>query len=156
MRSQQVSGADACQKFVGFVTVDSETGLPVASISRYRLVNGSGWPGTFANEGVVLDDFEFAVLGGNVPQFRRGDANADGDLNLTDAIFILGALFLGEAAPTCADAADTDDSGEVNVTDAVLLLNHLFSGGPAPAAPFAECGVDSTLDELSCDSFPSC
>ena len=88
--------------------------------------------------------------------FRRGDANADGDVNLADPIEMLNTLFAGGTDFTCADAADTDDSGEVNLTDAVLLLNYLFSGGFAPNAPFLECGVDSTLDELSCDSFPSC
>ncbi len=88
--------------------------------------------------------------------FRRGDANADGELSLADPVFTLGALFLGETEPTCADAADADDNGKVDVTDPVYLLNFLFTGGAPPALPFAECGQDPTVDNLRCDSFPSC
>ena len=43
--------------------------------------------------------------------FLRGDATADGNLNLTDAVFTLNHLFLGGPAPDCADAADADDNG---------------------------------------------
>ncbi len=71
-------------------------------------------------------------------------------------MFTLGALFLGETEPTCADAADADDNGKVDVTDPVYLLNFLFTGGAPPALPFAECGQDPTVDDLRCDSFPSC
>ena len=88
--------------------------------------------------------------------FRRGDANADGDLNLTDAVFTLRALFRGEVAPTCADAADADDNGLINLTDAVLVLNHLFAGDPAPSVPFENCGADPTADALDCAAFAAC
>lgn len=90
------------------------------------------------------------------PAFRRGDTNADGAVNLTDAIFTLGALFLGEAAPSCADAADADDSGSINVTDAVFVLNYLFGIGAAPNEPFGTCGVDPTVDPLDCAAFAPC
>lgn len=66
--------------------------------------------------------------------FVRGDANADGKINITDAIFVLNFLFLGGATPRCLDAADADDKSEraVNITDAIYLLNFLFLGGPSP------------------------
>lgn len=35
-------------------------------------------------------------------------------------------------------------------------LNHLFSGADAPPAPFGECGVDPTEDELECESGGPC
>ena len=88
--------------------------------------------------------------------FRRGDANADGAQDLSDGVAVLSFLFGGGDAPPCAKSADADDSGTVDVTDAVFLLNFLFSGGLPPPAPFAECGFDSTDDDLSCDLFPSC
>lgn len=89
--------------------------------------------------------------------FRRGDANADGSRDVADAVFVLSYLFSGGARPPpCEKAADVDDTGTVDVTDAVYLLNFLFSGGTEPGAPFAACGPDPTVDELSCVAFPAC
>ncbi len=90
------------------------------------------------------------------PLFVRGNADLNASIQLTDGIRILNFLFLGQAAPTCMDAADADDSGTVDLTDPVFLLNFLFAGGPQPAEPLGECGIDLTIDELSCESFAGC
>jgi hypothetical protein len=83
--------------------------------------------------------------------FRRGDADGDQIVGLTDALATLEHL-LGGAALPCDDAADSDDSGVLDLTDAVHTLNHLFLGGQAPPAPGPdECGADPTeADDLSC------
>jgi hypothetical protein len=84
--------------------------------------------------------------------FRRGDTNTDGVVNLTDAVALLGHLFLGALAPECPDAADADDSGRLDLADAVYSLNGLFLGGPQPPAPGPlECGPDPTEDEEGTD-----
>ncbi len=74
----------------------------------------------------------------------RGDADEDGALAITDAIFILNFLFLGGRAPACSPIADADGDGVVNITDGVFVLGHLFLGGPAPPpltpAEIVECG----------------
>ncbi|MGQ9589601.1 MAG: Kazal-type serine protease inhibitor domain-containing protein [Planctomycetota bacterium] len=89
--------------------------------------------------------------------FRRGDANADGTLNLSDAIATFGWLFLGEDPPSCVDAADSNDDGEVNLTDGVFTLNFLFVGGPPPAYPGPDlCDRDPTEDALGCERFAPC
>jgi len=88
--------------------------------------------------------------------FIRGDANVDGDRNITDAVYLLGCSFLGTECPSCGDAGDLDDDGMLNITDPVYLLNFLFSGGPAPPAPFDACGPDPTGDELACAEFARC
>ena len=54
------------------------------------------------------------------------------------------------------DAGDSDDSGELNITDAVNSLGYLFRGGSPLPAPFLECGVDATDDELDCEALPVC
>ncbi len=83
--------------------------------------------------------------------FIRADANADGKVDLSDAVFVLGYLFLGGAKfPACEDAADADDSGKVEITDAIYLLGHLFLGTAPPPSPFPEAGKDPTLDSLAC------
>ena len=89
-------------------------------------------------------------------EFVRGDANADGRTDLSDAVATLAALFLGGAAPPCVSAADSNDDGAVNVSDPSFTLNFLFLGGPAIPAPTAGCGTDPTADGLSCDSYPPC
>ena len=88
--------------------------------------------------------------------FVRGDVDAGGAVDITDAIQIFGFLFLGnpESLP-CADAADADDTGEIELSDGIYVLNSLFSGGPA-APPPTSCGEDVTPDRLDCDSFPPC
>jgi hypothetical protein len=88
--------------------------------------------------------------------FRRGYINADENMDLSDAVFILGYLFAGGEAPGCLKSADVDDNGELQITDAIFLLGHLFLGGPSPAQPFPDCGSDLTADGLSCLSFPAC
>lgn len=92
-----------------------------------------------------------------LPVFTRGDSNADSALDIADAIFNLGYLFLGGEEPPCLDAADTDDSGVVDITDAVYLLTYLFLDGPRPPEPgLGPCGTDPTADELACESYEGC
>lgn len=90
------------------------------------------------------------------PPFRRGDANADGGLDVADAVRVLLHLFGGTGAVVCASAADADDSGSLEVTDALYLLRYLFLAGPPPPAPFEACGDDPTPDALPCSSYPPC
>ena len=77
---------------------------------------------------------------------------------MTDAIRILGWLFLGEPAPTCLDAADADNNGEVLINDPILILGFLFLGGPPPSEPGPPpdpCGPDDD-DALGCVSYKNC
>jgi len=88
------------------------------------------------------------------PVFVRGDANADETVDISDAMTILGYLFLGVPENlSCKETADTNDSEGVDVSDSVYLLNYLFLGGP-PISPFPECGIDPTPDLLGCNSYP--
>lgn len=79
----------------------------------------------------------------------RGDVDRDGNLNITDAINVLGFLFLTNAAPYCQPAADANDDGTVNITDAVQVLNYLFLAGPRlpelSAEEVRDCGGGPNL-----------
>ncbi|HZN59714.1 MAG TPA: metallophosphoesterase family protein [Planctomycetota bacterium] len=94
------------------------------------------------------------------PAFQRGDSDGNGALELTDAVKILGFLFLGSSEPPCLDAADTDDSGDLQLTDAVRILGFLFLGGEPPAPPGppgASCGPDGNASpSLGCLVYSSC
>jgi tetratricopeptide (TPR) repeat protein len=48
--------------FRGMISIDEEN-RPVSMIESAELVNGSGWPEVYANEGVVMDDLVFAIPG---------------------------------------------------------------------------------------------
>lgn len=85
------------------------------------------------------------------PTFIRGDANDDDQVDLSDAVWTLGALFLGGPAPTCEDAADANDDGGLDISDPVATLLALFSAGPALPPPGAPGGTDPTGDELRCE-----
>ena len=116
-------------------------------------------PGTTTVEATATDEagnsatctFEVTVRG--VPGvFARGDADADGRLNITDGIYVLDYLFRGGETPRCLDAADCDDDGRVNITDAIFLLRYLFLGGdPVPPPSIEEPGADPTEDDVSCE-----
>ena len=54
------------------------------------------------------------------------------------------------------DATDANDDGAVDIADAIAVLGHLFAGVGDPPEPFGECGIDPTIDELGCSSFPPC
>jgi len=85
---------------------------------------------------------------GDISFFVRGDANGDSRVDISDAISVLGFLFLGDSEPACMDGADADDSGDLLITDAIAILGQLFSGGVHLAAPFPEPGVDPKPDFL--------
>jgi hypothetical protein len=90
--------------------------------------------------------------------FKRGDVNADGDVNIADAVSALTILFCfqGCSSPPCPDAADTNDDGGLNIADPIRILVLLFADDSPLPPPFSECGPDPTADLLDCPSFEPC
>jgi hypothetical protein len=89
--------------------------------------------------------------------FDRRDPNQDGDGDLSDALYVMGFLFLGTPKEIpCPKSADTNDDGALDLSDPVYQLTHLFLGGPPPHAPFRACGFDLTADSLECRAFARC
>jgi LmbE family N-acetylglucosaminyl deacetylase len=81
-----------------------------------------------------------------------GDANGDGDLDLSDAVWILGHLFLGlnpdlpcegggasDPGPGELLLLDMNGDGKIDIADPVHLLGYLFGGDRPPPAPGVEC-----------------
>ena len=97
---------------------------------------------------LVLEDCEFTLLAEATTELIRCDANADGRLQISDAVSILSFLFLGGVEPVCAEALDCDGDGESRVSDAIYGLTFLFLGGEPPPEPFPDCGrVDALVDD---------
>ncbi len=104
-----------------------------------------------------VDTIEVEPRDGSSPtanEFRRGDANGDGSLDLADAVFTLAYLFTGGPASDCPDAADSDDNGRIELADPIAALGTLFLGRASLPEP-VDCGCDLTTDELlGCSSSP--
>jgi len=139
--------------------LDSCSTPPVAAVV---VVNGESKP--IANPDFVMIQRIEPIT--RIP-FVRGDANADGLINIADGIYTINWLFRGGPEPPCKDAADVDDNNAHEVTDVIMLISYLFNvtierGGDTyapqpPAAPFPECGLDETGGTAeSCASYPPC
>ena len=83
-------------------------------------------------------------------RFVRGDPNRDGQVDISDGIFILSYLFNNKPA-SCLDACDVNDDGNIDISDPIYLLSYLFAQGPPPLPPFPEKGADPTEDSLTCE-----
>jgi polyhydroxybutyrate depolymerase len=94
------------------------------------------------------------------PGFRRGDANDDAKVDISDGLRILNHLFQGAQAPACADAADANDSGggALDLSDAVAIFEFLFMGTRPSLPPpgHTTCGADPTEDALGCAASQGC
>lgn len=95
---------------------------------------------------------EVVVSPPGVGPFVRGDVDVDGERVLTDSIRIFGFLFLGDPAPECMAAADTNGQGVVDISSGIYLLQWLFSGGPDLPEP-STCGFSTVPSdiELGCE-----
>jgi hypothetical protein len=93
------------------------------------------------------------VRGEGIEAFVRGDCRNDGKLDISDAIFVLAHLFLGEDRPGCLSACDSNDDSRLDLSDAVALLSYLFLGGDALPLPRGACGADPSPDELGCEEY---
>ena len=125
-----------------FVAPPGEDLLPPFSI-RNELTHRGGaryvsvLPRLEGGELRIIDDITF---------FIRGDANRDAAVDISDALFTLGYLFVSGAAPSCLDAADADDNGEIELTDAIVTLGQLFLNEGPIAPPYPSRGPDTTPD----------
>jgi plastocyanin len=65
-----------------------------------------------------------------------GDANSDGSVDISDAVFLIAHIFSGGTAPGSCNYAkgkgDANGDGSVDISDVVFLIARIFSGGAAP------------------------
>lgn len=93
-----------------------------------------GWePHYFRVIGQFADGTPF-VAGGdiNIWGFVPGDANANRQVDIGDAAFLMNYLFREGPAPLIDAIADANGDGEVDIGDAAHLINYIFKGGEPP------------------------
>jgi len=61
----------------------------------------------------------------------KGDANADGSINILDITFLINYLYKGGPSPG-EYAGDVNSDGAINLLDVTYLINYLYKGGPPP------------------------
>ncbi|MBD3218462.1 MAG: hypothetical protein GF310_09320 [candidate division Zixibacteria bacterium] len=66
------------------------------------------------------------------PPYTCGDANNDGPVNISDAVWIINYIFLGGSAPDPLESGEVNCDGDINVSDAIWIINYIFIDGPAP------------------------
>ena len=88
--------------------------------------------------------------------YIRGDANASGEVDLSDGIFTLSFLFRNERGPGCLAASDSNGDGGLDISDAVFVFMYLFGGGDAPGFPFPDCGNPAETPQEDCGEFGVC
>ena len=94
--------------------------------------------GTYSVKVKAKDPYDYESpwsSGTSIKVVARGDANSDGGTNVGDAVFLIGFVFKGGAAPDPALAGDANCDGFPNVGDAVYLIAYVFKGGPPPGCP---------------------
>ena len=111
-------------------------------------------------------EFVLTVIGETVEEGGRqlpGDANQDGNVDLSDSLSVLGTLFIGSPDKfPCGDGSasaignvallDWNGDASVNLSDAVASLTHLFAGGPGHVlGSTRECAVIE-----GCADLPTC
>lgn len=63
-----------------------------------------------------------------------GDANGDGGVNISDAVYIINCIFRGGPCAEPDKGGDPNCDGTANISDGVYLINLIFRGGPDPCA----------------------
>jgi len=107
-------------------TVGAITGVPIyASIFNFKveLIDSSDPP--------MRDDAWLTVLI-NPPIYGCGDANTDGEINISDAVYVLNYLFVGGPAPEPMELGDANCDSKVNLTDIIYMINYVFRDGYDP------------------------
>jgi hypothetical protein len=72
----------------------------------------------------LIDGLVRVSLIGEVGVFRRGDANLDREVDISDPVMTLHSLFFESPLP-CVGVADTNVDGRIDLTDPLLVLGFL-------------------------------
>ncbi len=137
--------------------VSWSTNLPATSKVLYRSVKDSLYKSVadtvhVISHNVSIDSLTIGTYyylvssvdaSGNIASFLEktlrfgysvGDANRDGNLSVSDVVYLINYLFKGGPTLNPLEAGDVNCDGKVTVSDVVYLINYLFRGGPPPCS----------------------
>jgi M6 family metalloprotease-like protein len=73
---------------------------------------------------------------GDVCDYICGDADASGEVDIDDAVYLIAYVFSSGPAPDLYGSGDAECSGDIDIDDIVYLISYIFSGGNEP------CDID--------------
>jgi hypothetical protein len=75
-----------------------------------------------------------AFYGGNITilPYLSGDANHDGEVGVSDVVYLINYIFKSGPPPEPLEAGDANCDDVVDIIDIVYLVNYLFRSGPPP------------------------
>ena len=68
----------------------------------------------------------------HVAPIAAGDMNTDGEVNISDAVFLLNYIFRNDLAPLDLACTDVNADCAINIGDVAYLVRYIIAGGPAP------------------------
>lgn len=88
-----------------------------------------------------------------VPDYEMGDVNSDGEINVTDIVYVSDYI-LGNTDPDFNElAADMNEDNEINVTDIVYIADKILSGEEGANAKSMAKGHAAGSAMMKIDSF---
>ncbi len=106
------------------------------SLKYAVVVAGTPSGGSVANLQTVMDDAYNFICTNNLitcSVCACGDADNNGIITISDAVFLINYIFAGGPAPAQLCLGDADGNAIITISDAVFLINYIFAGGPAPS-----------------------
>jgi PKD repeat protein len=113
----------------GYVTFSIN---PLDTLSIDQIIENEAWIRFDYNEWLHAPEEGDAVFHTIVSPSICGDANDDGTVNVSDAVWIINYVFVGGDPPSPIESGDANCDGTSNVSDAVWIINYVFVGGNVP------------------------
>ena len=108
-----------------YMDVENPLTIPRLSESYWVGIAAMSYnPSTGECSDVVWFDYEVPALGVSV---KPGDANADGAVNITDAIIMINALLNDNWEGINTNNADVDNNGSIDISDITKVINILLN-----------------------------
>ncbi|HKZ21977.1 MAG TPA: hypothetical protein VJ165_02115 [candidate division Zixibacteria bacterium] len=87
---------------------------------------------TIANNDTSNSNLAVPLLATLKCDWKPGDFNGDGTVNLTDIIGLVNHVFKGALAPVPSCKGNVNGVSPINLSDVIYLVNRVFKGGPLP------------------------
>lgn len=79
----------------------------------------------------------------------NGDANADGNISLSDPIRIANYIFSNGPQPKPMEAGDCNCDTKISLSDVIYLAKYILQGGPPPCSAKPSSGTGGQLAKLN-------
>jgi hypothetical protein len=81
---------------------------------------------------ILLSSLVLSFSSATAQYSSYGDANTDGYIDISDAVYLISYIFGGGPAPDPVFSGDANGDGSVDISDVVYLIQYIFAGGSPP------------------------